>query len=128
MNITAYFFAAIATAVCAMYIKQIRADYALCVSLAGVLLILTGIIPRVGYIVTNIQQIASAGSFPGEYIMPVMKIIGISYVAQLAADICKDAGETAISSHVETMGKIAIAFIALPVITEVFELIMGLVE
>ncbi|MBQ7976941.1 MAG: hypothetical protein IJ300_14750 [Clostridia bacterium] len=128
MNILSYFAAAIATAICAMYIKQVRADWALCVSLAGVLLLLNGVIPRIGYIVADIQRIASDSSFPGEYITPVMKIIGISYVAQLAADVCKDAGETAISSHVETLGKIAVAFIALPVITEVFELIMGLVE
>ena len=117
-----------ATAVCAMYIKQVRADFAICVSLAGVLLLFSGVIPRIGYIVTNIQHIASEGSFPNEYITPVLKIIGISYVAQLASDICKDAGETAISTHVETLGKIAVAFIALPVIVEVFELIMGLVE
>ncbi len=128
MNTALYFTGAIAAAVCAMYVKQIRGDYALCISLAGALFLLSGVIPKIIYIVTNIQKIVYEGNFPTEYIAPVMKIIGISYVSQFASDICKDAGEGALSNHVETFGKIAIAFTALPVVTEVFELIMGLVE
>lgn len=128
MNTLLYFTGAIATAVCAMYVKQTRADYALCISLAGALFLLSGIIPKIAYIVVSIQKIISNGSFPNEYITPIMKIIGLSYVSQLASDVCKDAGEVALANHVETCGKVMIAFTALPIVTEVFELIMGLVE
>lgn len=128
MNITLYFVVAVATAVCALYIKQVRPDYALCVALAGILFILSGILPKVAYIVTRIQNMVAKGSFPTEYIAPIMKIIGISYVSEISADICRDAGEEGISHHVQTFGKIAVAFVALPIVTEVFELIMGLVE
>lgn len=128
MNITAYFAAAIAIAFLSLYLKQIRPDYALCVTLAGVLLLLWGIVPKIGYIVTSIRHIASKGSFPAEYIAPILKIIGISYVAQFASDICLDAGEKAVSGHVETLGKVMVTFIALPIITDVFSLIMGLLE
>lgn len=49
----------------------------------------------------------------------LFKSIGICFISQFSADICKDAGESALSGKVELAGKIMILICALPLIEEV---------
>lgn len=128
MNVTVFCVAGVVAALCAMYIKQVREDYALCVTLAAAVVLFAGILPKVGTIAANIHKFANAGEFPSEYLEPMFKIVGISYVTEFAADICKDAGENTLSVHIETLGKIAVTYIALPIAEDVFKLIIGLLE
>lgn len=128
MNVSVYFAVAITAAFLALYIKQIRPDYALLITLGGVILLLSGIIPRIALIVSDIQAFASIEGVNISYITPVLKIIGISYLAQFAADICIDAGERALATHVETLAKITNAFMALPIVEDVFSIIIELLE
>lgn len=128
MNIALYCAAALAAAFAALYIKQVRPDYALAVTLAAVLLIFSGIIPRICLFVEDMRSFADAGGVSEGYLLPIVKIIGIAYLTQIASDICADAGEKALSTHVETAGKISVAIIALPTIEDVFSLILGLLE
>lgn len=128
MSMVGYFALAVATAFAAVYIKQIRPDFALLVTLAGVAVILSGVVPQISLIVGNIQAFAQRGNFPNDYFVPMFKIIGISYVAQFAADICRDAGEGALSTHIETLGKVIMTFVALPIVEDVFSLIIELLE
>ena len=44
----------------------------------------------------------------------ISKAIGICCITQLAADVCKDAGETALSSGVLLTGKITLLLLTLP--------------
>lgn len=126
MNITVYFALAIAASFMALYIKQIRADFALLITLAAVLFLFSGIVPRIVLLVNDIQTISTAGGITSDYIGIILKIIGISYICEISSNLCLDAGERALSNHVELIGKIAIAFIALPVVEEVFSMITGL--
>ncbi|MGM9551687.1 MAG: SpoIIIAC/SpoIIIAD family protein [Clostridia bacterium] len=128
MNVSIYFICAIVTAFFSLYLKQIKPEYALCVTLAGIVFILSGVIPRMVVIVSEIQHLSSLGDISPDYITPVLKIIGISYLTELTADICIDAGEKALSNHVQTVGKTAVLFIALPIVENVFRLIMSLLE
>lgn len=128
MSVSIYFSAAIITAFLTLYIKQTRPDFALCVTLAGIALILAGIVPRIVVLVNDIYSFLALDGIEMGYIASLMKIIGISYIAQISADICHDAGETALSNHVETLGKITIAFIAIPIVEDVFSLIITLLE
>lgn len=123
-----YFAAVIATAFAAVYIKQVRPDFALLVSLSGVLLIFTGIVPRLSVLINDVRTFTQIGGMGQSYVYPVLKIIGITYIVQFASDICLDAGEKALSAHIETLGKITVAFIALPIVEDVFSLIIGLME
>ena len=45
-----------------------------------------------------------------------LKITGIAYIAQFAADTCRDCGESAIASRVELAGRIMIIVTAFPLI------------
>lgn len=55
----------------------------------------------------------------------ILKIIGISYIAELGASISKDAGLQSVASYIELAGKIFILLLAVPIITAVIEAILG---
>lgn len=54
----------------------------------------------------------------------LMKIIGIAYIAEFGAEVCKDAGETAIASRIELAAKVIIVVLAVPIITSLLDLIV----
>lgn len=63
---------------------------------------------------------------PGDYVALLMKLLGISYLTESGAALCKDAGQTAIAGQIELAGKLVILSISLPVILNVFEELVGM--
>ena len=47
--------------------------------------------------------------------------MGISFLAEFASGVCKDAGCTAMSSQIELFGKLSMLVTGLPVILALFE-------
>jgi stage III sporulation protein AD len=58
------------------------------------------------------------------YMTTLMKVIGIAYITEFGAEVCKDAGETAIASKIELAGKVVLIVIAAPIITSLLDLII----
>jgi stage III sporulation protein AD len=59
-----------------------------------------------------------------QYLPALLKIIGIAYIVEFGAEICRDAGENAIASKIELAGKVLIAIMAIPIITSLLELVI----
>jgi stage III sporulation protein AD len=58
------------------------------------------------------------------YLSILLKIIGIAYIAEFGAQVCRDAGEKTIGGNVEFAGKLLILVMALPLLTAVLETIL----
>ena len=54
-----------------------------------------------------------------------MKVIGITYLCEFSAGICKDAGYGAISEQIEVLGKLSVMFSGLPILLAVVEQIQS---
>lgn len=65
------------------------------------------------------------GSAQG-YLTILVKVIGITYICEFSAGICKDAGFGAVSDQIEILGKLSVIFAGLPVLFAVIEQIQGL--
>lgn len=61
------------------------------------------------------------------YVETILKIIGIAYIAEFAAQITKDAGQGAIASKIELAGKILILAMAIPILTVLIETIIQMI-
>lgn len=57
------------------------------------------------------------------YIKLLLKLIGITYLCEFASNICKDAGYSALSNHIELFGKVAIMTAGLPIIKTMLKLL-----
>lgn len=51
----------------------------------------------------------------------MIKALGISFITKICSDICKDAGEGSLASGVETVGKLSLVGLALPLISSITE-------
>ena len=58
------------------------------------------------------------------YLNTLLKIIGIAYIAEFGAQVCRDAGEGVIASKVEFAAKILMLVMALPLLAAVLETIL----
>ena len=62
------------------------------------------------------------------YVKVLLKLIGITYLCEFATNICKDAGYSTLSSHVELFGKVMIMLAGLPVVKTMIEMIEGMLR
>ena len=53
--------------------------------------------------------------------------MGIAYIAEFGAQVCKDAGEGSIAAKIELAAKILVVVLALPIIVAILESILRLI-
>ena len=99
----------------AAWIKTIKAEYSLWIIFAAGGILAFAVTERLLVIVEQLKVIGEALSSYGEYVKLLVKIIGITYLSELSADLCKDAGAQALSGQVELFGKLSILVLCLPV-------------
>ncbi len=84
------------------------------------------ILPKVSQVVMAFGNLAAESGLGSLYFGIVLKVLGISYIADFAAALCRDAGEELMASRVEMAGKVLILVSALPIVNEVLNVIRSL--
>lgn len=118
--------AGLIVAVLAVIIKQQRPEMALQLSLAFgalVFLLMLGKIHGVLEVLKELSQRASVNQF---YLATVLKIIGVAYIAEFGAQVCRDAGEGAIAAKIEFGAKVIIIVLAVPIVVAIIESLLKL--
>ena len=80
-----------------------------------------------GNLISLLRETAEEAGVGEGYFGIVLKVIGIAYLTQFGAQLCTDAGETAVASKIEMAGKVLMMTVAAPVLTGLLETIMGLI-
>lgn len=114
-------FLGVAGVMLAIQFKGQKSEYGLYVGVAVGILIF-GYALRQVTAVTN--QLGKLRSYLGEaesYLTVLLKVIGITYICEFSADICKDAGYQAVAGQIEVLGKLSVMFAGLPVLFAVIE-------
>ena len=105
----------------ALFLKQHKPEYSIFISLiTGVILFFYGI-SRLETILAGIYQIEMRLPINLVYMKSLLKIIGVTYLAEFTGGICKEAGFGVIASQVEIFGKLAILAFGMPIITALLE-------
>lgn len=66
------------------------------------------------------ESVADTGF--SEYLGTLMKALGITLLIQLCSELCRDAGEAALASKLELVGKAEILLLCLPLVSELIAL------
>lgn len=107
-------------------LRQSRPEMALHLTLAVGIIIFLLLVGRIGHILEALQGLAGRAQINQFYLSTILRIIGIAYIAEFGAQICRDAGENTIASRVEFAAQIIIMVMALPIIAAVIETILRL--
>ena len=100
----------------AIVLKTHRPEIAIQISLLTGIIILTVILGKIAAVVDLLNSYAQKVNIDLVYFSTLLKIIGIAYIAEFGAEVCRDAGEGAIASKVELAGKVIIIILAVPII------------
>ena len=117
---------AVCTAAAAIVLKQYRPEAALVVSLLGGIVILLSSAGSVGDAVGKLTGLTETAGI-GEYGKTMLRALGSAVVTQITADVCRDAGESALASKVELVGKAVLAAAAIPAAREIVGFAVSLV-
>ena len=85
------------------------------------------IVTQLGSVFELIRTLADKLHMEDTYLNIVLKVVGIAYLAEFGCQLCEDAGEKAIGSKVQWIGKIMIFVVASPVVLALVNLIADLV-
>ena len=69
------------------------------------------------------ENITQQAGIRAEYIKIMFKVIGISYLIQFGAELCRDCGENSLASKIELGGKAIILSLTLPVVYKIFDIV-----
>ncbi len=114
-------------AVLAVYVKERNKEIAVLVSMATGLIIFLFAVSKISAVLQVLQDLASLANVNMFYLTTILKIIGIAYVAEFGAQVCRDAGEGSIASKIEFSAKILVIVLALPIIVAILESILRLI-
>ena len=109
----------------AMFLKDTKPQFAVFVSMATCILIFFYVVEKLLYLSGTLKTIQSYINLKSAYFDTLMKIVGITYVADFSACLCKDAGYGAIAGQIEFFGKISVLALGTPVLLALFETIQA---
>ena len=100
----------------AVQLKEQKAEVAVFICIGISLLIFCYVLDSLKIVVDAIREIGNYIQVDGSYIKTLIKMLGITYIAEFSSGICKDAGYQALAVQIEMFGKIAILVLSLPIL------------
>ena len=108
-------------------LKKENPQIAMLVAAATGILIFLMLCSPLGELISLLRETAEQAGVGEGYFGIVLKVIGIAYLTQFGAQLCADAGESAIAAKIELAGKVLMMAAAAPVLTGVLETVIELV-
>ena len=116
----------LATAITALIVKQVKPEIAIIVGVAGGVIMLLMLVDSVTSILSVFNALTQKSGLSTGVFSAVLKIIGIGYITEFSANLCVDAGSSSIANKILLAGKILILVAALPIITNLIDIISEL--
>lgn len=107
----------------ALQFKRGKSEYGIYVSLAVSLFLFLCMLSRLEIFVRTVKKIADYIKLDAGQMSILLKMAGVTYVAEFASGICKDAGYQNIAVQIEIFTKLTILAIGMPVLLALLELI-----
>ena len=113
----------IAGVLLALPLRKERGEYSIFIAMAVCICIFVYLLSKVETILGFVGRLESMVNVDGRYIGLVLKMVGITYVAEFASNMCKDAGFGAIGNQLVIFAKLSILVVSVPVLNVFLETI-----
>ena len=100
----------------AVQLKQEKAEVGTYLCIVISLFIFGAIMDNLSFFLDTVREIGDFINLENSYIATLIKMLGITYLAEFSSGICKDAGYQTIAVQIEMFGKIAILVLSLPIL------------
>ena len=106
----------IAGALLAVELKGLKGEYGIyLVAAVGLVIFFYGV-TKLKTVIETIRQVQSYIRLNRAYLEVLLKMIGITYIAEFSSGICKDAGYGSLGSQIEIFGKLSVLAVSMPIL------------
>ena len=116
---------AVITVLVAVFCKEFKQEYGMYISVAGCVLIMLMVAGRLSGITELISRFSTYIKVDSACIGILLKMLGIAFVSDFSANICKDAGYSMVAGQVEFAGKLSILLLSTPILNALLDTILG---
>ena len=99
----------------AIPLKREKGEYSTFVAMVVGICIFIYLLTKVETVLLFVDSIKSQLPVDSRYIGLVVKMVGITYVSEFAANLCRDSGYSAIAGQIEMFAKLSILVVSVPV-------------
>lgn len=116
------------TALSAALVRDSRSDVAFAVVVAGGAIMLTMLVDYFTGIFAFFDELVNKTGVDRGVIKTLFKIVGIGYVAELAAGICEESGAKSVGDKIVLGGKLIIFTLTVPILRFLLDIIGSLMS
>ncbi len=102
-------------------VKQYRREFSVLIGVATSIAVLFGIADMLKEVIDAFWTLTEKSGVDMKYFVIVIKVVGVAYITQFAAEVLRDGGENAAALKVELAGKVFILGLTLPILTSFLE-------
>lgn len=113
----------IVATILAMQFQNSHKEYVVVIGLAVAVLVFFSILTKLEVVIDAVNEIQQAMSIEVEYIESIVKMLGITYIAELSSNICKDVGYASIAKQIELFAKVTILALSMPILLALLQTI-----
>ena len=108
----------------ALLLKQVKNEYSVLIGLAIALFICGYVVTYLLEVIRSLEGVWSSVSSGTEVFRLVLRMIGITYISDLTAGICKESGYLVLSNQVTLAGKIGVLLTGFPVLMDLVQYVL----
>lgn len=110
----------------ALSLKREQTGIGMLVVLAASILILGLSMTKMQGVLQVVQSLEDTLQEDAVYVQVLLKMLGITYIAEFGSSLCRDAGYGAVGGQIEFYGKLMLLAVSMPIIENLIEVITGI--
>ncbi len=118
---------AVVGVIIAIQFKNQKPEYAIYIGVVISIIIFAYALQCLSSVISQLQVLQKYMQVGQGYLASLLKVVGITYICEFSAGICKDAGYSSVAGQIEVLGKLAVMFVGLPILFAVIEQIHGFI-
>lgn len=119
--------AGIVGVILAVQLRSVRPEFSVYIGITTCVILFFYGVSKLSIVVDTLHTIQQYIQVSDIYITVLLKIIGITYIAEFSSAICRDAGYQAVAGQIEIFSKLAILAVSMPILMALLETIDGLI-
>ena len=110
-----------------LILRAYKPEWAVFLRIAVTVVSLGLVLSLAGTVMDYVTDLSAAtGALDGESWTILLKALGLAFLTETAASVCRDSGEAGLATWVETAGKLEILLLSFPLIRTVLDTVSAL--
>ena len=119
---------AIIVCIAAIICKQVRPEFSLYILVIGGVILLYYTLSSFTSIFVVLNKMITKTGIDSDLFKIVFKIIGVGYLIEFGVGVCNDTGNNSIGDKLILGGKVMILLMSLPIISSLFDIVVGILQ